>query len=538
MNRRKFIKLSAVTATLLSPMARTVGGLSLSSTMLNANTQTLDGYKALVVLFLEGGNDAMNMFVPTNPSTHAQYSQARLSDDDTMAVSIDDLSNTNFTKDANGHYIKNSGTNHPYYDAPQEDDGLSTSAKRSYKIGSYHINNQRDNTASGLGINSMMPELKAMYDSGNIAIVSNVGTLVEPTTKSDIENDSANLPVFLFAHNHQTRAVFTAQAEQLANTGWAGRIADNWNINEPVGLNISYGGMKRLLIGQTSSPLIMPTDTPVSYSTKYNNFAQKGDYYESLLNKFSQISNDNPFSRFYTNKSKKAGELSTLLLESMEQAPDFSTFSSTNTYGQSLFTVPSMENDIELTTHDDTRDSIFKQLEAAAKMIKVSKDTLSHPRQVIYVKLGGFDTHSSQTTNHAINLRSLSIALSDFQKALKEMSLDDKVLTVCLSEFGRTLKSNSDGTDHGWGGHGFVMNSSLEFNGGNVYGDVLDDLNLDGANTYTEKGRIIPTTSIEQMMAPCLKWFGVANEQINTILPNLVNFTNHSNTANMESMFN
>jgi len=547
MNRRNFIKLSALTAISLNPVARMVGGVTLGSQLAIASTN-LTGYKALVILFLDGGNDAMNMFPPTEASAHAQYKAVRYNTEapiyGSMDIEIDDLSNTNFTLDANGHYIKNQGTNHPYYDAPQSGDGKSDSAMRSYKMGTYHTTETTNNgdgtytpttTKTGLGINSMMPELAAMYKSGKVSLISNVGTLTKPILKADT-TDESNLPIFLFAHNHQQRAVYTAQAEQLGDTGWAGRIADAWDVNAPVGLNLSYDGMKRMLIGETTSPLVMPTGTPVSFRTRYNDFRTRGDGFESLLNRFDAIEKSNAFSTYYGHKTKLAGDLSTRLLTAMEEAPDFSIFTAKNTYGQELFNPEvSMENDVALEMHDEIRDNIFKQFGAAAKMIKVGKDTLGHSRQIIFVRLPGFDSHSQQAVNHANNLRSVSIATSDFQKALEEMGLDEQVLTVSLSEFGRTLKNNSDGTDHGWGGHSFMMTGDNTFNGGNVFGTVMDDLRLDGVNTYTEKGRIIPTTSIEQMLAPALKWFGVDDALMETVLPNLVNFRTDSTDA--ESAF-
>ena len=550
MTRRNFIKLSGLTAASLLPMARVAGGLALGSQVATAANETLSGYKALVVLFLDGGNDAINMFPPTTKGSNDttafdQYKAVRYNSDSPIYGSLDianrDLSDTNFTTDSNGHYVKNSATNHPYYDAPQTNDGKSDSASRSYKMGSYHTSHNGIKT--GLGINSLMPELAAMYNSGKVSLVSGVGTLTQPLFNNDgtsntLIDDESNLPVFLFAHNHQQRAVYTAQAEQLGATGWAGRIADAWQVNDPVGLNVSYAGMKRMLIGETTSPLVMPTSTPVSFSTKYNAPNRvNGDPFESILSRFNAISNSNAFSSYYANKTKLAGDLSTILLEGMAQAP---TFNSTNTYGDPLFTYERgsgdyMEDVIELVMHDGVRETIFKQFEAASKMIKVGKDILNHPRQIIFVRLPGFDTHSSQTTNHADNLRSLSLALSDFQKSLEEMGMDEEVLTVSLSEFGRTLKNNSDGTDHGWGGHSFIMTGDSSFNGGNVYGTVMEDMTLGGKYSYTEKGRIIPTTSIEQMLAPCLKWFGVDDALMATVLPNLSNFRTDAGDA--ESAF-
>jgi len=381
-----------------------------------------------------------------------------------------------------------------------------------------------------MGINSMMPELTAMYKNGKASIIANVGTLVKPTTKEEIDNNTAELPVFLFAHNHQKRAVYTGQAEQLATVGWAGKIADAWLVNEPVGLNLTYGNVTTLQIGQGTAPLKMGTTiTPPSFKSVYTE--TQGERFESILDDFNEITGDNAFANYYGRNIKRAGELSTLLTESMKTAPDFTTFTKTNSYGLPLFSVEKDESGevfteevLGLTMHDDVRDNIFKEFKSAAKMIKVGKDTLSYKRQIIYVRMVGYDSHSSQATNQLNNLRSLSLALSDFQKALEEMGLDDKVLTVSLSDFGRTLKNNSDGTDHGWGGHSFMISGDPTFQGGNVLGTVLDDLTLDGKNCHTQKGRIIPTTSIEQMLAPALNWFGVSDSLLPTILPNLSNF--------------
>jgi len=524
MNRRSFLKNTG--ATVLGPLLRIGGGLAVSSQLATAS-ETFQDYKALVVVFLDGGNDAMNMFIPTDPDRHSEYEAIRGADN--MAVSNVDLDGGNLEVDSNGHYIKNADTPHPYYDEPQDRDGFSDSAQRSYVKGSYHLKNS-DGNFSGMGMNGMMPELAAMYKSGKVSVVSNIGTLVRPTTKEEIDNGTAELPVFLFAHNHQKRAVYTTQAEQLATVGWAGKIADDWKMNEPVGLNITYGDITTLQIGEATSPLKMSNlDIPPSFKSVQMDI--KGDRFETILDDFNEIVGDNAFANYYGRNIKRAGELSTLLTDSMATAPDFATFTAKNSYGMPLFSFEKDESEevfteevLGIVMHDDVRDRIFRDFRATARMIKVGKETLNYTRQIFYVRMTGFDFHSSQATNQLNNLRSLSLALSDFQKALEEMGLDDKVLTVSLSDFGRTLKNNSDGTDHGWGGHSFMMSGDSTFQGGNVLGTVLDDLTLEGKNCYTKKGRIIPTTSIEQMLAPALKWFGVSDALLPTILPNLSNF--------------
>jgi len=537
MNRRNFLKNTGVTVLGASPLLRIGGGLAVSSQLVSAS-ETFSDYKALVVVFLDGGNDAMNMFIPTDTDRHSEYEAIRGIGE--MAISKTNLDDATL-KTVNGHYVKETDVAHPYYDEPQAGDSLSTSAERSYRKGSYHLKN-RDGNFAGMGINSMMPELASMYKNGKVAIISNVGTLVKPVTKTEIENKTAELPVFLFAHNHQKRAIYTGQAEQLATIGWAGKIADAWQVNEPVGLNLTYGDVTTLQIGKATAPMKMATSTPPSFETDFTNpDAVRVAKFENLLNDFNEITGDNAFANYYGRNIKRAGELSTLLTNSMKSAPDFSTFTAKNSYGMPLFTFEKDDSEEKFTRdilglkmHDDVRDGIFKEFEAAAKMIKVGKDQLSYKRQIIYVRMGGYDFHSSQATNQLNNLRSLSLAISDFQKALEEMGLDDKVLTVSLSDFGRTLLNNSDGTDHGWGGHSFMMSGDPAFQGGNVLGTVLDDLTLDGKNCHTQKGRIIPTTSIEQMLAPALNWFGVSNSLLPTILPNLQNFKTDDT---MESAF-
>jgi len=546
MTRRNFIKLSGATAASLSPIARIGAGLGVSSQLVSAS-ETFSDYKALVVVFLDGGNDSMNMIIPTNTDRHSEYQTIRgeyALDDNGQAtntglgIANNDLYSKLDTDTDTKHFKYNADNGHPYADTEQDGDGKSDEAVRSYRKGLY-------DTGADLGINSMMPELAAMYKKGNVAIVSNVGTLVKPIVKADTE-DPSNLPVFLFAHNHQKRAVYTAQAETLGSTGWAGKIADAWNVNDPVGLNLTYGDVNRMLIGTSTSPLKMPTSDPVSFETI--NTSDRGDILESLFQRFDNIAKTDAFSRYYSSRITKAGNLSTTLINGMKNAPVFSDFTAKNAYGNDLFTYEKNGNGekftsetVGLQTHDDIRGNIFDQFRAASEMIKVGKDELNHSRQIIYIRMPGYDSHSSQAANHLINLRSLSMAMGDFQKSLEEMGLADKVLTTTMSEFGRTLQNNNDGTDHGWGGHQFIMCGDEDFNGGNVYGTVMTDLTLDGANTYTKKGRIIPTTSIEQMISPCLKWFGVSDDLMATALPNLKNFTgdnDNGNTANLAGMFN
>lgn len=510
MNRRNFLKNIALTAGSISPLAR-VGSLGLLTTSSFCAAPD-SGYKAMVVIHLNGGNDSMNMFVPTD-GAYASYVGARPS----IAVE-----NVNLISDASKKLKEadcpaitiGTGEANPYHDRKANHAGkYEADIDAMYRKGSYH-------TGDGLGINGLMPEFAELYRAKKLSIVSNVGTLVKPTTKADIEADTAELPLFLFAHNHQQREIQTAIAHKLDNTGWAGKLADAWKVNASVGLNISYAGVNRMVIGARTTPLTMNTGGPTSYKTPGS---QNGEQINAFVKSTgTDTVSSNIFESFYAKNAKVASELSDLLTTAWANGPDVSA-TGTNSYGAPLFSTPTL-SDIGFTGSHSLEDSIASQLEAVAKMIKIGKDGLGHNRQIFYVSLGGFDTHSGQAEDHASNLRALSLAVNDFNTALESMNLAENVLTVSTSDFGRSMQSNGDGTDHGWAGHSFMLCGDSDFKGGEVFGTVLEDVGLNSEYAYTKKARFIPTTSIEQMLAPALDWFGVDESLMATIFPNLANF--------------
>ncbi|RLA77673.1 MAG: hypothetical protein DRG78_16870, partial [Epsilonproteobacteria bacterium] len=320
------------------------------------------------------------------------------------------------------------------------------------------------------------------------------------------------------------------QAGQLGTkSGWAGRLADSWNLSNTLGLNISYGGATKTFMGLETSALTMATRGPASYS----GLNEMPDF-ENILTSFAdKTQNSNIFDKFTNKINKRTATLSSELATAWDSAP---TFTKLNSYGEALFT-PYTGNDeskeaLGTRTHHGLDKRIFEQLEATAKMIDISKDNFSANRQIFYVRQAGHDVHGSQVDTHSKHLRAISLSVSDFYKALEEMGLEENVLLISTSEFGRTMRNNGDGTDHGWAGHSFIMcgdtyhedTNPNGFNGGKVLGKVLEDLDYEGINAYTDRARIIPTTSIEQMLAPALDWFGVDEVTMDTVLPNLINF--------------
>jgi len=170
---------------------------------------------------------------------------------------------------------------------------------------------------------------------------------------------------------------------------------------------------------------------------------------------------------------------------------------------------------IELTLSND----FSQKLELVTRIIDL-RESFSLSRQMFYIGLGGFDTHSNQVIQHNKLYDLLDKGLNDFNRALKNIGMFDKTVTFITSDFGRSATSNASGTDHGWGGHYFVMGGSV--NGGSIYGK-MPSLSLDSSNLTTSK-RLIPTTSVEQYVATICKWYGLSETNLDEIFPNLRNF--------------
>ena len=499
-----------------------------------AMAPAFNDYKALVCIFLYGGNDSFNMLIPNgtdNKSGYSNYQSIRGG----LAVG-----NTNLDLNTVNSYNV---------------DGTEESA---YRSGVHSLSSK----GIDLGFNAVMPELAKLTQANKVSIIANIGNLVKPVTREQVKNETADLPLFLFSHKHQQRALQTGQGNNLNDIGWAGRIADNWggvNSNSLLGLNISYAGSDRMLIGNNSTPMSIKAGDPPRYSdlrlntnantdrrslfralAGFQNISATGDVNFAGGNTFSSA---DPFKNFYgksVNKSLQAFEL-------LYDAWDRHTISYTNkdTYGNDLFSVPSAA---ELGFSNDIGGGLISELEAVAKMIDIGAQNAfstplgaAHNRQVFMVKLGGFDTHSGQISKHPLLLRELSLALGKFQTALDELGHANKVTTFTMSDFGRTMSNNGDGTDHAWGSHQMVIGGDGQKGSGNLNGGTMlgtsPDLTLDGADDFSSKGRIIPTLAQDQLNATICKWFGVDDELMPLIFPNLSNFETALTPPYLDNLF-
>ena len=456
-SRRQFIgqaNCAAVgTASLLSSL------LSLRLTAGAASASNFTDYKALVCLFLNGGNDSFNMLVPRQQSAYNEYEQVRGGVGGSgLAIPRSDL-----------HQITSSLQN--------------TSAGAGY---------------SDFGIHPDLPYLKTLYDQGDLAFVSNVGSLIEPTSLVQYNDGSKPKPEGLFSHpDHQIHwQTLVPQVRGSAPKGWGGRMAEvmsHANQQSNIAMNISLSGANVLQSGTTTVPYI----TDPGGVVELKNYGQDptlqlavddilGQHYQSIYSKTLASANRNSIDASVAFKSA---------LDSLSTPFDPSVISGeTQTY---------------------------KRLSMVSKIME-ARTALSMNRQIFFVERGGWDHHNELLGPQSNLFIELNEAIEIFWTAIQSMGLQNNVVLYTASDFGRTLTSNGSGSDHAWGGNHFIISGSA--NGGEIYGKY-PDLALNNSSTDLGRGRILPTTSVDQYMAELAYWYGVPNSEISTVIPNINNFS-------------
>ena len=334
------------------------------------------------------------------------------------------------------------------------------------------------------GVHPKFEKLRELYGSGDAVFVANVGALVTPVTKADVVNKAKPLPPSLFAHNIQQRCAMNLHAQDKNAEGLFGRARRAMERGE-TGFKVatySLAGRTKLLEGD-SQPQVVDKDAGVAVL----------DQLEDLRSAIDDVSR--PVAR-----NVFADEHAATLLGAL---------ASTEKLGALLDGA---------TTSETFAGKIGKQFQQAAKIVALRQD-LDVERDVFFLQLGGFDDHNDHHEKLAEKLGDIDAALDAFRKEIGDVWAD--VTVAAISDFGRTLTSNGLGTDHAWGGNMFIAGGALQ--GGRVLGHYPPEL-AEGADLRLPRGRIIPTTSWEQMWAPILRWFGVQDADLDAVLPNLANF--------------
>ena len=349
-----------------------------------------------------------------------------------------------------------------------------------------------------------MPEVKEMFDAGDLSFLANVGTMVEPINKAQYENGSRERPIALASHFDQSKqwqnSVPNMRAGSLAGTGWIGRMSeilnDSANNGATLNANLSPGGNNLVQTSRTARPL--PLVGGAKGFDQYNQRLDlKGVIDNDMERQYSSIL-QNHYNHMRQTSVGNNNELE-LVEKEVEIATEF----------------PGWNTDFNV-----WENPISPQLLQIVKYIK-SQAQFGHQRQTFFVRFSGWDFHTQTVSKSESKLPQLSQALAAFNAALKEIGYHDNVLTYTGSDFGRNLYSNGTGSNHGWGGNQILMGGPV--NGGEVLGQY-PSLSLLGDN-MVNAGTAIPTTSVDELHASIASWFGINNDhEMETILPNIRNF--------------
>ncbi len=355
--------------------------------------------------------------------------------------------------------------------------------------------------ARDFGVHPSMTEVRDLFDDDKLAFISNVGTLLNTsTTKQDVY-DGIDLPIGLFSHSDQIQQWQTGIPNQRGNKGWAGKIADligSCNNNQNISMNLSLSGSN---IFQTGNNAVEYAIDPYQGSVGMTNYDPDSDWiFREMMTKgidsLVEHQHQDIFKRTHINVIRNARDAHVEFQDAL---------SGSHVFGEEDF--------------PDTY--LGASMEMIARTISV-RSTLDFDRQIFYLVYGGWDHHDEVLNNQVAMLGQVSEALGAFMGGLEEIGVADDVLTMTISEFGRTLTWNGNGSDHAWGGNAMVMGGPNLVNGGQIYGDY-PSLAL-GTDIEIGSGVLIPQLSTDEYFAEVAKWFGVSSSQLSTIFPNIGEF--------------
>jgi len=454
LSRRRFLGQANCAGISSLPLLNTLLNLKVTSTIAAASNTGSD-YKGLVCLFLSGGIDTFNVLVPRGSAEYAEYARVR------GAIAL-----------------PNSAL------LPINPQGLS---------------------GIQLGLNPALTGIQSLFEAGHAAYVANVGTLIQPVTKTDY-NSGRSLPLGLFSHSDQQEQWQTSMPNIHTAKGWGGRVADmlkSLNTLNSVSMNMSLTGTNIWQAGES-----------VFEYTVGNSGASLNGYDKANTNRRSTV----PI-RTAAVDSQLAFEYQHLLTEAFQsQKIDALGASGLFTSATSNVTLPSS------VTFPNT--NLGNQFKMIAKII-LSRGALGQNRQTFFVEYGGWDHHNNLLSSQAAMLPEVDAAVKAFYDCLTAASLQNNVTLFTSSDFARTLSTDGDGADHAWGGNHLVLGGAVK--GQRVYGNY-PSLTLNSA-LDVGRGRLIPQIAVDSYFAELALWFGVPKSSLSLVLPNIGSFYNTSSAA-------
>ena len=483
--RRQFLRTASVVSgsvgTAAVPFALNMATLNSAA----AQSAPAD-YKAIICMFFYGGNDSSNMVLRTDTASFAEYTRVRTAAPDPIALL------------APGTPINGNATRA----SPARLGGVLPLAPK--------FTVSPENAANTYAVHPVMTEVQGLFGAGRLAILANAGPLVVPLTRADYTSNSKPRPQALGSHNDQ-QSTWQALGPEGVKIGWGGHIGDmvaSTNTNATF-TSISVAGNNVFSAGQQT----------FQYAVGGGGATQIAGLSGNL---FGSMTASTTLRSIVTgdNQHLFAKEHAQVLKRSVDaQAAFQGAFTATGAAG--IVVGPTQYN--QPSTGQNQNNGLAQQLQTVVRVI-AARNAIGAKRQVFFVSMGGFDTHDGQNMNQADLLARISHAIGYLDTALANVGgvdLRNNVTMFTASDFGRTITSNGDGTDHGWGASHFVTGGAV--NGGEIYGRFpkfgLND-NEDSANNA-----YLPSTSVDTVGATLGKWFGASATNLDTVFPNLRNFS-------------
>jgi len=468
-SRRRFLGQASCSAVSSIPVLNTLLNLRLAGSIANAAPPAPGEYRALVCLFLSGGNDSFNLLSPfsgpsaTHADSRAEYATSR----GNLALPLESL-----------HQI-----------LPDNTPGRT------------------------FGVHPSMPNLAARFQSGDAAFVANVGTLIEPVSnRAQVANASKRLPLGLYSHSDQIEQWQTSVPQSRTGIGWGGRLMDllrDINPGQAVSMNISTDGSNVFQSGTSGAEYAVNpgnANEPAGGAVPLSGY--DAGYSASSFTNVASAAVDGMLARQYGH-----------LLQDTFQKKRREARDAYEMYASA--TAPALPGNV---TFPNT--ALGRQLRQVAKAI-MGRNGLGALRQTFFVNRGGWDHHSDTLLLQRDMLAEVDAAVGAFWAQLTALGIENQVTLFTGSDFGRTLTSNDRGSDHAWGGNHFVMGGSVI--GRRIYGQY-PGLALNSESGFeinpldTGRGRLIPTTSCDEYFAELALWLGVPRSSLPLVLPNIGNF--------------
>jgi len=498
--RRDFIRQSACASLGVTGLVNALAQMRLMTAAM-AQGGGGSGYKALVCLFLNGGHDSNNLLVPRgDPASDAarkDYETGRgvLALDRTLLKPLTVPATTKaFTK---------------YYGG----------------------------NVAPMGLHPNMTDVANLFNSGELAVLCNVGTLAYPVAdRAAYSGGQVPLPTQLFSHSDQQTQWQSSVSDKPFTSGWGGRAADLLNAsynasNSKVSMSVSLAGINSFQVGtsgQVTQYVVQSTGTvPLSGFSSVSD-ATDNDPYDGAINAGGYRMDRDQGRRL------KAFEDIMRLTHANLHEEEYNRVvararATEGTIGAALTAAAASGVDFDAKFVNATT-SLGQQMKMIAKLI-AGRTALGNNRQIFFCQVGGYDTHQTLLTSHGNLMTELNNSLKAFYDTLVALGVWDNVVTFTASDFNRTLTSNNTdatkaGSDHAWGGHALVMGGAVR--GGDLYGQFPSLKTGSAAGSIdagtTNRGRWIPGTSVDQYSSVLASWMGAGSSELAAIFPNLGRF--------------